>query len=76
MRVSAPIGAHQTAAADSEHVKSSVDELYRFSLGLDVPTTWRNADYAKRYQVFCEIAEAMTPLWPKIAALAPAPATN
>ena len=28
-------------------MKSSVDELYRFALGLEVPTTWRNADYAK-----------------------------
>ena len=46
-RISTPIGAHQTAAADSEHVQSSVDELYRFSLGLDVPTTWRDANYAK-----------------------------
>ena len=46
-RISTPIGAHQTSAADSVSVQSSVDELYRMSLGLDVPTTWRNADYAK-----------------------------
>jgi cyanophycinase len=44
-RISTPIGAHQTAAADSQQVQSSVDELYRLSLGLDVPTTWRGADY-------------------------------
>ena len=46
-RISTPIGAHQTVAVDSERVQSSVDELYRFSLGLQVPTTWRDADYAK-----------------------------
>ena len=46
-RIATPIGAHQTSAADSLIVQSSVDELYRMSLGLDVPTTWRNADYAK-----------------------------
>ncbi len=46
-RVAGPIGARQTAAADSQHVQSNVDELYRLSLGLEVPTTWRNADYAK-----------------------------
>ena len=46
-RVSTPIGAHQTAAADSQHVQSSVDELYRLALGLEVSTTWRDADYAK-----------------------------
>lgn len=45
-RISAPIGAHQTTAPDSLHVQSNVDELYRLSLGLDVPTTWRGADYA------------------------------
>ena len=41
-RVSTPIGAHQTVSPDSVHVLSSVDELYRFSLGFDVRTTWRN----------------------------------
>ncbi|HEY6219318.1 MAG TPA: Type 1 glutamine amidotransferase-like domain-containing protein [Gemmatimonadaceae bacterium] len=34
-RVSTTIGAHQTAATDSTHIQSSVDELYRFALGLD-----------------------------------------
>jgi cyanophycinase len=47
MRVSQPVGAHQTVSRDSVHIQSSVDELYRFSLGLEVPTTWRDADYAK-----------------------------
>jgi hypothetical protein len=28
-------------------VQSSVDELYRVALGLDVPMTWRNADYSR-----------------------------
>jgi hypothetical protein len=46
-RISGTIGAHQTAAVDSQHVQSSVDELYRFALGLEVPTSWRNTDYAK-----------------------------
>ncbi|MEP6622025.1 MAG: Type 1 glutamine amidotransferase-like domain-containing protein [bacterium] len=46
-RISTPIGAHQTLASDSSHVKSSVDELYRLSLGLSTPTTWRGADYGR-----------------------------
>ena len=46
-RISTPVGAHQTAPTDSQHVQSSVDELYRFALGLEVPTTWRNTDYAR-----------------------------
>ena len=46
-RISTPIGAHQTAPLDSTRVQSSVDELYRFSLGLEVPTTWKGADYSK-----------------------------
>ena len=46
-----PIGAHQTAAVDSLQVKSSVDELYRFALGLEVPKTWRDADYSKGWKV-------------------------
>jgi hypothetical protein len=44
MRLSTPIGAHQTAALDSVRVQSSVDELYRFALGLEIPTTCRGAD--------------------------------
>jgi L-xylulokinase len=35
-----------------------------------LPDAARSADYEHRYRVFREIAEAMTPLWPKIAALA------
>jgi len=50
-RVSGPIGAHQTAAVDSQRVQSSIDELYRFALGLEVPTTWRNADYTQGWTV-------------------------
>lgn len=46
-RLSTPVGAHRTTAIDSQNVQSSVDELYRFALGLEVPTTWRNADYSK-----------------------------
>jgi hypothetical protein len=46
-RLSTPVGAHRTAAVDSTTIQSSVDELYRFALGLEVPTTWRNADYTK-----------------------------
>ncbi len=40
------------------------------------PDPARSADYEKRYQVFREIADAMTPLWPKIAALAPDQVAN
>jgi cyanophycinase len=46
-RISSPIGAHQTAVLDSTHVQSSVDELYRFALGLEVPATWRDVDYSR-----------------------------
>ncbi|WFU91121.1 carbohydrate kinase (plasmid) [Rhizobium sp. CC1099] len=35
------------------------------------PDAARSADYDKRYRVFRQIADAMTPLWPKIAGLAP-----
>jgi hypothetical protein len=45
--MSTPIGAHQTVASDPQHVQSSVDELYRLSLGLEVATTWRDADYTR-----------------------------
>jgi len=46
-RVTGSIGAHQTAATTEGQIQSSVDELYRFALGLEVPTTWRNSDYSK-----------------------------
>jgi cyanophycinase len=46
-RLSTPVGAHQTAAVDSQQVQSSVDELYRFALGLEAPRTWRGADYSR-----------------------------
>jgi hypothetical protein len=32
---------------DSTRVQSNVDELYRLALGLEVATTWRDADYSK-----------------------------
>ena len=50
-RVSAPVGARQTMAPDSQNVHSNVDELYRFALGLEVPTTWRDADYSKGWMI-------------------------
>jgi len=50
-RVAATVGARQTTAPDSQQVHSNVDELYRFSLGLEVPTTWRDADYTKGWTV-------------------------
>jgi L-xylulokinase len=34
------------------------------------PDPTRSADMDKRYRAFCEIAETMAPLWPKIGALA------
>jgi len=40
------------------------------------PDAARSADYEKRYQVFRDIADAMIPLWPKIAALAPEQSAN
>jgi cyanophycinase len=46
-RVSSPVGARQISAADSTQVRGNVDELYRVALGLEVPTTWRNADYTR-----------------------------
>ena len=51
MRISSAIGAHQSVSTDGKDVQSSVDELYRLGLGLDVPNTWRNADYAKGWTV-------------------------
>jgi cyanophycinase len=47
-RVAGAVGAGRTAAAtDSLRVQSSVDELYRIALGLEVPATYPNADYTK-----------------------------
>src|SRR5207244_8332820 len=47
-RVAGAVGAGRTAAAtDSLRVQPSVDELYRIALGLEVPTTYPNADYTK-----------------------------
>ncbi|THV20514.1 FGGY-family carbohydrate kinase [Peteryoungia ipomoeae] len=40
------------------------------------PDPSRSADMDKRYRVFCEIAETMAPLWPKIGALAQEPPAN
>ena len=39
-RVSTPIGMHKTAATTDGMVQSSVDELYRLSLGLENPRTF------------------------------------
>lgn len=50
MRVSQPVGARQIVAPDSTHVHANVDELYRVALGLQVPTTWRDADYARGWK--------------------------
>jgi cyanophycinase len=50
-RISTTIGAHQSVSTDGKDVQSSVDELYRMGLGLDVPTTWRNVDYTKGWTV-------------------------
>ena len=47
-RVSAAIGAHQTSAMDATQVQSSVDELYRLSLGLEAPpSAFRGIDPAR-----------------------------
>ena len=50
-RISSVIGAHQSVSTDGKDVQSSVDELYRLGLGLDVPNTWRDADYTKGWTV-------------------------
>jgi len=50
-RVAAPVGARQITAPDSNQVHGNVDELYRIALGLEVPTTWRDADYSKGWTV-------------------------
>lgn len=50
-RVSQPIGAHQTTAPDATHILSSVDELYRLSLGLDAANTWRDTDRTRGWTV-------------------------
>ena len=49
-RVSTLIGAHQTAAVDSTMIQSSVDELYRLSLGIQATAgmtwnSWSNDTY-------------------------------
>src|SRR5688572_11828358 len=50
-RIATPVGARQIAAPDSNQVHGNVDELYRIALGLEVPTTWRDADYSKGWTV-------------------------
>lgn len=42
-RISGSIGAHQTSALDSTHVQSSVDEMYRLALLMNLQA--RQADY-------------------------------
>ncbi|MCC6930783.1 MAG: Type 1 glutamine amidotransferase-like domain-containing protein [Gemmatimonadaceae bacterium] len=39
-RAAAPVGLHKTTANDAGEVQSSVDELYRVSLGLEHPPTY------------------------------------
>lgn len=46
-RVTQPVGAPRTAAPDSTHIHSNVDELYRIALGYESPATWRNVDPAR-----------------------------
>jgi cyanophycinase len=65
-RVSQPVGARLIAAPDSTHVHANVDELYRIALGLQVSTTWRDADYTKgwtsdRYKGSTRLAAYATP---------------
>ena len=65
-RISQPVGARQIATPDSTHIHANVDELYRIALGLQVPTTWRDADYAKgwssdRYKGSTRLAAYATP---------------
>ena len=46
-RVGQPVGAGRTVAPDSQHIHSSVDDLYRVSLGYESISAWRNPDQAK-----------------------------
>jgi L-xylulokinase len=48
---------------------ASIAKIYR-------PDAARSADMEKRYRLFCEIADTMAPLWPKIGALAQAQTAN
>jgi cyanophycinase len=51
-RLSMPVGMHRTTAPPGDHeILSDVDELYRFELGLEYPSTWPKADYAKGWTV-------------------------
>ncbi len=49
-QVSMPIGMHRTTATADGQVQSSVDELYRLSLGLENPHTWREVDATKGWE--------------------------
>ncbi len=56
-RISTPIGMHKTTATLEGNVESSVDELYRLSLGLESPRTYGgtganavSVDYSKGWQ--------------------------
>ncbi len=44
--IARPVGFHRTVA-DSVGVRSDVDELYRFELGLEDPHTWPDVDRAR-----------------------------
>jgi cyanophycinase len=63
-RLSGPVGMHRTTA-DTVQVQSSVDELYRFALGLETAAAWRNADLSKgwtsdRYRGLTRLASYAT----------------
>jgi cyanophycinase len=51
-RLSGPVGMHKTVVLPVGHeIVSDVDELYRFELGLEYPSTWPKADYSKGWMV-------------------------
>ena len=50
-RVAQPVGAPRTVAPDSQHIHSSVDELYRVSLGFESAATWRNPEQARVFAI-------------------------
>lgn len=51
-RLSTPVGMHRTyAPPGANEILSDVDELYRFELGLEYPSTWPKTDYSKGWTV-------------------------
>lgn len=51
-RLSTAVGLHRTTVPPGDNeILSDVDELYRFALGLEYPSTWPKADYSKGWTI-------------------------